>query len=105
MTVNSRIAWTTHTWNPWTGCAPVSEGCQHCYMERWAQRCGRNPRSVTRSSDRVFRFPLTSKKLVAGDKVFVCSLSDFFYVGTEFDPRWRAEARDIMFGHLKTKAA
>jgi protein gp37 len=30
---NSRIEWTEHTFNPWIGCAKISEGCQHCYAE------------------------------------------------------------------------
>ena len=27
----SKIEWTTHTWNPTTGCTQVSPGCDHCY--------------------------------------------------------------------------
>lgn len=27
------IAWTDHTFNPWMGCAKVSDGCKHCYAE------------------------------------------------------------------------
>lgn len=38
---NSKIEWTTHTWNPWTGCVKVSPGCDHCYAERIATRFGR----------------------------------------------------------------
>jgi protein gp37 len=34
----SRIEWTTDTWNPTTGCTPVSAGCDHCYAERLARR-------------------------------------------------------------------
>jgi protein gp37 len=30
---NSKIAWTTHTFNPWMGCQKVSPGCDHCYAE------------------------------------------------------------------------
>lgn len=37
---NSNISWTHHTFNPWHGCAKVSEGCKLCYAEkqdnRWA---------------------------------------------------------------------
>lgn len=28
---NSKIEWTDHTFNPWIGCEPVSEGCRNCY--------------------------------------------------------------------------
>ena len=30
---NSHIEWTTHTFNPWHGCAKVSPGCKNCYAE------------------------------------------------------------------------
>lgn len=40
MAENSKIQWTTHTFNPWRGCTKVSEGCQHCYAEAMS---GRNP--------------------------------------------------------------
>lgn len=30
---NSKIAWTTNTFNPWHGCTRVSEGCKFCYAE------------------------------------------------------------------------
>lgn len=30
---NSKIEWTDHTFNPWTGCTKVSDGCKNCYAE------------------------------------------------------------------------
>jgi protein gp37 len=38
MGANSEIGWTTHTFNPWTGCTKVSPGCQFCYAERLSNR-------------------------------------------------------------------
>ncbi len=38
MSDNSSIEWTNATWNPVTGCTKVSEGCRHCYAERFAER-------------------------------------------------------------------
>ena len=32
MAANSKIEWTTHTFNPW-GCNKVSPACDHCYAE------------------------------------------------------------------------
>ena len=32
---DSRISWTNHTFNPWIGCARVSQGCKHCYAENF----------------------------------------------------------------------
>ena len=31
---HSGIVWTDATWGPVTGCTRVSEGCEHCYIER-----------------------------------------------------------------------
>jgi protein gp37 len=43
MAENSNIAWTDHTFNPWMGCAKVSQGCKHCYAETLIQnRMGRD---------------------------------------------------------------
>ena len=37
---DSRIAWTSHTFNPWWGCTKVSDGCANCYAETLARRYG-----------------------------------------------------------------
>lgn len=37
---NSKIQWTDHTFNPWTGCTRVSPGCVNCYAEAWSKRSG-----------------------------------------------------------------
>lgn len=34
----SAIEWTEATWNPVTGCDPVSPGCAHCYAKTFAER-------------------------------------------------------------------
>ncbi len=34
----SAIVWKHETWNPVTGCSPVSEGCDHCYARGIALR-------------------------------------------------------------------
>jgi protein gp37 len=33
MAENSKIEWTHHTFNPWSGCTKVSPGCANCYAE------------------------------------------------------------------------
>lgn len=40
MSENTKIEWTDHTFNPWTGCTKVSPGCANCYAEGWAKRSG-----------------------------------------------------------------
>jgi protein gp37 len=34
MAKNSKIEWTTHTFNGWRGCTKVSPGCKNCYAEK-----------------------------------------------------------------------
>jgi len=34
----TKIEWADRVWNPVSGCEPVSEGCEHCYAMRWAER-------------------------------------------------------------------
>ncbi|MEL6706075.1 MAG: DUF5131 family protein, partial [Bacteroidota bacterium] len=38
MAANSKIEWTHHTFNPWRGCAKVSQGCKNCYAETLSHR-------------------------------------------------------------------
>lgn len=56
----TKIEWATHSWNPVTGCSPVSEGCNNCYAKRMANRlkgrCGYdadNPFNVTPHPERL----------------------------------------------------
>ncbi len=37
----TRISWAHFTWNWWTGCCKISDGCKNCYAEDWAKRAGR----------------------------------------------------------------
>jgi len=76
------IEWADRTWNPITGCTPVSEGCAHCYAERMAKRLrGRygypadDPFRVTLHPDRLDE-PLRWRK---PSMVFVCSMGDLFH--------------------------
>lgn len=38
MGANTKIEWAHHTFNPWRGCSPVSEGCRNCYAARLGLR-------------------------------------------------------------------
>lgn len=78
----SKIEWTNRTWNPATGCNPVSEGCRNCYAERLAERLKRmgNPRypngfALTLHHDRLGE-PRHWKK---PQRIFVNSMSDLFH--------------------------
>lgn len=79
----TKIEWADVTWNPITGCTPVSEGCQHCYAKRMANRlAGRfgypknEPFSLTFHRDHLFD-PMNWKK---PKRIFVCSMGDLFHV-------------------------
>lgn len=90
MGANSKIQWTNDTWNPWTGCEKVSQGCKNCYMYTAQNRYGQDPTVVRRSKPATFNSPLAKLK---GPLVFTCSWSDFFI--EQADP-WRADAWDII---------
>lgn len=38
MSDRSGISWTDSTWNPVSGCTPISEGCANCYAKAMAKR-------------------------------------------------------------------
>ena len=56
MAIETLIAWTDHTFNPWMGCTKVSDGCKNCYaatmtknrmgLALWGDSA---PRQVTKS--------------------------------------------------------
>lgn len=78
----SKIEWTEETWNPVTGCTKCSNGCKHCYAEKFAKRLQamgneryKNAFKVTVHRD-LFERPLhwTKPKMI-----FVNSMSDLFH--------------------------
>lgn len=90
----NRIGWCDQTWNPVTGCSPVSEGCEHCYAARMAQRLasrfgypGCRPFQPVLHTDRL-GVPLRWRK---PRFVFVCSMGDLFH------PDVPDEWRDLVF--------
>jgi protein gp37 len=100
---NSRIGWTDHTFNPWTGCLKVSKGCKHCYAEAWAKRVGRDLFGAldkrTRTTKSIWAKPRTWNHVASLDrrprKVFCASLADLF----EDAPgpnEWRADVWDLI---------
>jgi protein gp37 len=85
---DTAIGWADHTWNPWTGCRKVAQGCKNCYADTDHQRFGLDFGIIIKSKTR-FDQPL---KLPPGT-VFTCSWSDFFI---EEADEWRDEAWEII---------
>ena len=82
MSTKSNIEWTDVTWNPTTGCDPVSPGCDNCYARPMSNRCRamglkkyRNRFVLTLHSD-TLRDPLRLKR---PRRIFVNSMSDLFH--------------------------
>lgn len=79
----TKIPWTDETWNPVSGCSPISAGCKNCYANRMSKRlAGRfgyppAPRNfdVTFHPDKLDQ-PLHWKK---PRRIFPCSMGDLFH--------------------------
>lgn len=96
MAKNSRIEWTTHTFNPWWGCVKVSPACKHCYAESWAKRVGQ-PVWGIRADRRFFgdthwneplRWDREAARSGERARVFCASMADVFEDRRDLDP-WR----------------
>ena len=76
----SAISWTEATWNPVTGCNPVSAGCDHCYAATIARRFAGTPAyppgfAVTLRPERLDQ-PIRWRR---PRQIFVCSMADLFH--------------------------
>lgn len=81
--MKTKIEWATHTWNPVTGCTPISEGCKNCYAAKMAKRlAGRggypkdNPFKPGIIHEDAMEWPLRLRKPA---RIFVCSMGDLFH--------------------------
>lgn len=84
----TKIDWTDWSWNAYSGCDPVSPGCDNCYMPGMAIRqAGRNgypmgdPTKVTFHPDKLEK-PLHMRK---PKKIFVNSMYDLFHEDISFE--------------------
>lgn len=85
---STKIEWTDVTWNPVTGCTPISDGCLNCYAAIMARRLRamgnpryRNEFSVTLQTD-LLETPFKWKKK---RMVFVNSMGDLFHEEVPLD--------------------
>ncbi len=93
MAKNSRIEWTTHTFNPWWGCVKMSPACQHCYAEAWAKRVGQDVWGIRAErrffGDKHWAEPLKWDRDAAAERerprVFCASMADVFEDRADLD--------------------
>lgn len=103
MGANSKIEWTTHTFNPWWGCLKVSEACKNCYAESWAKRVGEDVWGLNASrrffGDKHWAGPLrwnaTAANASERPRVFCASMADVFEDRPELDAH-RARLWDLI---------
>lgn len=95
--MGTKIEWAEESWNPVTGCTPISAGCKNCYAERMSKRLvGRfgypanDPFRVTLHEDKLGQ-PLKWRK---PRRVFVCSMGDLFHEDVQED--WLYSVWDTM---------
>jgi protein gp37 len=96
MADKSKIEWCDATWNPITGCTPVSPACDHCYAKRMYERFSRGDVLVPPFSDVTFHpdrldQPLRWKK---PRRIFVCSMGDLFH--EDVKDEWLARIFNVM---------
>jgi len=89
----TKIEWCDSTWNPWYCCHEVSAGCANCYARTWAKRAGRPWGQPIGALRNTFEAPLRWKQ---PRKIFVCSLSDFFFSLRGRVRIWQQDAARIM---------
>jgi protein gp37 len=82
MADNSAIAWTQATWNPVTGCDPVSPGCAHCYAKTFAERWRGIPGHPYEQGFDIRFWPERLEQPIKWTRprmIFVNSMSDLFH--------------------------
>ncbi|MBV9785590.1 MAG: phage Gp37/Gp68 family protein [Acidisphaera sp.] len=84
MASTTPIEWTDATWNPVTGCAKISAGCDNCYAERFSERFRGVP---SHPFENGFDLTLRPERLAQPfswrqpKMIFVNSMSDLFHKG------------------------
>ena len=79
----TEIPWATETWNPVTGCTPVSAGCKNCYAKRIAKRFwGKRKFSDVQCHEDRLSIPSKWKK---PRRIFTCSMGDLFHQKVDYN--------------------
>jgi len=86
----TKIEWCDETWNPITGCTPISDGCKNCYAAKMANRLKNNPKTQKKYRNgfevTFHRNELNREFKGKGKRIFVCSMGDIFHA--DVNPLW-----------------
>lgn len=96
MADNTGISWAHNTQNFWVGCDKIAPECAHCYIHRILIKQGRKPWGEiyrTKTWEVPGRWNRRASNARNVERVFTCSLSDFFHVKAD---DWRADAWKII---------
>jgi protein gp37 len=89
--------WAHHSWNPWMGCDKVAPGCAHCYIHRNMTLADKQPWGAIYRTHRCwedpFKWQARAEEDEVCDRVFSCSMSDFFHAKAD---EWREVALEII---------
>ena len=107
MSDKTKIEWANATWNPITGCTPISDGCTNCYAKRLVKRFPAlhghdliyetlwpKPFNEIQFHPGRLHEPLKWKK---PRRIFVCSMSDFFH--ENIDGQWQIDVLDTLYSY------
>lgn len=88
----TKIEWAAETWNPVSGCTPVSEACDECYAKKFALRLQKNPKLDGKYADgfkpTVHYDELAHPKPAkwkSSKMIFVVSMGDLFHPAIPFE--------------------
>lgn len=73
--------WWDYSWNPISGCSPVSVGCENCYAKELSNRFGRFWGRPEFHPERLDQ----PQRIARPSRIFVCSVSDLFHEGAQGD--------------------
>ena len=78
----TKITWATASWNPVSGCTPISPGCEHCYARGMAMRLQAMGQEKYKDGFKVTMQPGNLHQPGKWKKprtIFVCSMGDLFH--------------------------
>ena len=88
MSNNTKISWTSISWNIMTGCTPISDGCNDCYAKAMVKRLQAMGQAKYQNGFTPTIHPecMNEPFWWKGNKLeFVASMGDFIHIAKKFD--------------------